>query len=321
MQLDFGSTFELSKSKKTKKERFLSEMDKAVPWSSIIELLSPHYIKPVSRKGGRPQFPLESILRIYFLQQWYSLSDPGAEEFLYDIPIARAFAKVDINHIPDETTLLNFRRLLEEQKLTKQIFEAINHHLIEEGIRISKGTIVDATIISAPSSTKNKAQKRDPEMGSTRKNNNYHFGAKLHIGVDLDSNLIHTATVTSANQSDVGQSPNLIRETDEVLMGDAGYTGDEHKRKARKAGKIFLVNDKRKPKHTKRKRINLSSRQKKRNRKISKIRSKVEHCFRVIKCQFGYQKTRYKGLAKNEAQLFTLLALTNLYQQRRLLLG
>ncbi len=178
MQLDFGSTFELSKSKKTKKERFLSEMNKAVPWSSIIELLSLHYTKPVSSKGGRRQYPLESMIRIYFLQQWYSLSDPGAEEFLYDIPIARAFAKVDINHIPDEITLLNFRRLLEEQKLTKQIFEAINNHLIEEGVRISKGSIVDATIISAPSSTKNKEQKRDPEMRSTRKNNNYHFGSK-----------------------------------------------------------------------------------------------------------------------------------------------
>lgn len=321
MQLDFGSTFELSKSKKTKKERFLTEMDKAIPWSKIIALLSPHYTKPVNSKGGRPQFPLESIIRIYFLQQWYSLSDPSAEEFLYDIPIARAFAKVDINHIPDETTLLNFRRLLEEQELTKHIFEEINNHLIEEGVRISKGSIVDATIIKAPSSTKNNEKKRDPEMGSTRKNNSYHFGAKLHIGVDLDSNLIHTATVTSANQSDVGQSSKLTRETDEVFMGDAGYTGDEHKRKARKAGKIFLVNDKRKPKHTKKKRINLSSTQKKRNRKISKIRAKVEHCFRVIKCQFGYRKTRYKGLAKNEAQLFTLLALTNIYQQRRLLLG
>jgi len=321
MQLDFSTLFELNKSKKTKKEIFLAQMEKAIPWKRLIKLINPHYTKTDISKGGRPQYPLEKMLRIYFLQQWYSLSDPGVEEFLYDIPIARAFAQVDLNKIPDETTILNFRRLLENHALTKQLFADINAYLVEQGVRISKGTIVDATIINAPSSTKNKDNKRDEEMASTRKNNNYHFGAKLHIGVDLDSCLIHTATVTPANESDVGQAPHLIRESDEVFMGDAGYTGDKHKKKARKEGKIFLVNDKRKPKHTKHKRINLSASQKKRNRKISKIRSKVEHCFRVIKCQFGYRKAKYKGLAKNEAQMFTLLALTNIYMQRKRLIA
>lgn len=320
MQSDFSDLFELNKSKKTKKEIFLSDMDKIIPWDRLVALLQTHCQTSDSAKGGRPSFPLEMKLRIYFLQQWYGLSDPAAEEFLYDIPIARAFVKADINHIPDETTLLKFRHFLEEHQLTQQLFEETNAYLIEQNVRVCRGTIVDATIINAPSSTKNKAGKRDPEMRSTRKNNNYYFGGKLHIGVDVDSCLIHSATVTPANESDVGQTDKLMRDDDEALWGDSGYSGDKRKRAARKSGIAFFVNDKRKPKHTKTKRINLSPSQKKRNRKISKIRSKVEHCFRVIKCQFFYRKVRYKGLAKNESQMFALLALTNIYMQRHRLL-
>ena len=160
MQLDFSNTFELHKSKKTKKELFLAEMEKVIPWKRLIKQLAPHYTKSNAHKGGRPQYPLENILRIYFLQQWYSLSDPGVEEFLYDLPIARAFAKTDLNHIPDETTILKFRRLLETHQLTHKLFEEINLYLIEKGVRISQGTIVDATIINAPSSTKNVTTQR-----------------------------------------------------------------------------------------------------------------------------------------------------------------
>ena len=255
------------------------------------------------------------MLRIYFLQQWYSLSDAGAEEF-----IARTFAQVELDQIPDDITILNFRRIIEKNQLSDKFLKITNDYLEKKGFKISKGTIMDATIIQAPSSTKNINKERDPEMKSTRKNGQYFFGMKLHIGTDLNTNIIHTATVTSANESDVGQMSKLLRKSDEVIMGDAGYTGEKHKKKAREEGKIFLVNDKRKPKHTKNKKKNLSASQRKRNRQISKVRAKIEHCFRVVKCQFGYKKTRYKGLEKNRVQLFSLLSLTNLYSNRKVLM-
>lgn len=313
-QLSFSSLDYQHKKIQTKREKFLTEMDQVVPWKRLLSLIEPHYPK---RGKGRPPIPMEVMLRIYFLQQWYALSDPGAEEALYDMESMRRFAQLDLQDdaIPDETTILKFRRLIETHELSQQMFCDINDYLALQGISVSKGTMVDATIIHAPSSTKNKAKQRDPAMKSTRKNNQYFFGMKVHIGSDLNSNVIHSATVTSANTADITELPHLLRDDDQVISGDAGYTSDSYKRGARQLGMTWKVNDKRKPGK------NLSTRQRKRNRKNSQIRARVEHCFRVMKCQFGYRKARYKGLTKNRVQVMMLLGLTNLYQLRGKLAG
>jgi len=298
----------------TKRERFLSEMEHLVPWERLIKLIEPHYSKA---GNGRPPMPLETMLRIYFLQQWYALSDPAAEEALYDMDSMRHFAQLELGDdaLPDETTILRFRRLIEAHDLSVALFKDINAYLVENGIQVSKGSMIDATIIPAPSSTKNKEKQRDPEMKSTRKNNQYFFGMKIHLGSDVNSNAIHSATVTSANVADIDEMPALIRDSDEVVFADAGYTSDAYKRGARSMGISWKVNDKRKPKK------NMSSRQKKRNRRNSRVRARVEHCFGVLKCQFGYRKTRYKGLGKNRVQVFALLGLANLYMLRKSLAG
>ena len=298
----------------TKREAFLKEMEQVVPWSRLLKLIEPHYPK---KGNGRPPIPMEVMLRIYFLQQWYALSDPAAEEALYDMESMRRFSLLELGEdvIPDETTILNFRRLIEKHELSVALFNDINAYLVDRGIKVSKGSMIDASIVHAPASTKNKEKRRDPEMHSTRKNNQYYFGMKIHIGSDVNSNAIHSATVTSANVADISEMPELLREEDEVVFGDAGYTSDSYKRGARSLGMSWKVNDKRKPKK------NLSATQKKRNRKNSSIRARVEHCFRVLKCQFGYKKVRYKGLNKNRVQVFALLGLANLYMLRKQLAG
>lgn len=298
----------------TKREAFLKEMEQVVPWSRLLKLIEPHYPK---KGNGRPPIPMEVMLRIYFLQQWYALSDPAAEEALYDMESMRRFSLLELGEdvIPDESTILNFRRLIEKHDLSVALFNDINAYLVDRGIKVSKGSMIDASIVHAPASTKNKEKQRDPEMHSTRKNNQYYFGMKIHIGSDVNSNAIHSATVTSANIADISEMPELLREEDEVVFGDAGYTSDSYKRGARSRGMTWKVNDKRKPKK------NLSATQKKRNRKNSSIRARVEHCFRVLKCQFGYKKVRYKGLNKNRVQVFALLGLANLYMLRKQLAG
>jgi IS5 family transposase len=235
----------------------------------------------------------------------------------------RRFAGVELSEdaIPDESTILNFRRLIEKQDLSSALFHDINAYLVSQGISVSKGSMIDATIIQAPSSTKNKSGKRDPEMRSTRKNNQYHFGMKIHIGSDVNSNVIHSATVTAANVADIDEMPKLLRKEDEVVFADAGYNSESYKRGSRDLGIAWKVNDKRLPSHTKTKRINLSNKQKKNNKKNASVRARVEHCFRVIKCQFGYRKARYKGLEKNRVQVMALLGLANLYLQRKQLMG
>jgi len=309
-QISFGALAYDNKKVITKRERFLNEMEQVVPWSRLLKIIKPYYPKIGM---GRPPIAMKTMLRIYFLQQWYALSDPAAEESLYDIESMRRFAKLElgIDTIPDETTILNFRRLIEKHQLSERIFQDINLYLADKGIQVSQGTMVDATIVQAASSTKNKRKQRDPEMKSTRKNNQYFFGMKIHIGTDVNSNAIHSATVTSANKADIDELPNLLREDDKVIFADAGYTSDTYKRGSRKLGLVWKVNDKRKVNKE------MSSTQKKQNQKNSRIRARVEHCFRVIKCQFGYKKAIYKGLEKNRVQVFTLLGLTNLYMQRR----
>lgn len=313
-QISFASVTYSHKKITTKREKFLNEMDQVVPWQRWLEIIEPYYPK----KGkGRPPMPMESMLRIYCLQQWYALSDPGVEEALYDIESMRRFARLELGEdpLPDETTILNFRRMIEDHNLSDQLFNDVNHYLATQGIRLSQGSMVDATIIQSPSSTKNQEKKRDEDMRSTRKGKQYYFGLKLHIGTDVNSHVVHSATVTSANEADINELPNLLREDDQVVFADAGYTSDRYKRGSRALGISWKVNDKRKPKK------NLSVSQKKRNRQNSSVRARVEHIFRVIKCQFSYRKTRYKGLEKNRVQLLSLLSLTNLYLQRGHLMG
>jgi IS5 family transposase len=313
-QISFASATYDNKKIMTKRERFLTEMDTVIPWPRLLKLIEPCYPK----KGkGRPPMPMESLLRIYFLQQWYSLSDPAAEEALYDIESMRRFAQLElvVDALPDETTILNFRRMVEKHQLSEVLFNDINAYLVERGIAVSQGSMVDATIISASGSTKNKDKARDPDMHSTRKNNQYFFGMKIHIGTDVNSNAIHSATVTAANVADITELPNLLRVDDKVIFADAGYTSDSYKRGSRALGLSWKVNDKRKVKK------NMSSTQKNQNRKNSGVRARVEHCFRVVKCQFGYKKVRYRSLEKNRVQVFSLLGLANLYMLRGQLAG
>jgi IS5 family transposase len=308
-QTTFASMVYENKKKETRREKFLREMNQAVPWDRLVSLIEPYY--PKSGNGRRPM-PLEQMLRIYFMQQWYSLSDPAMEDSLYDMESMRRFAKIEMGEdpVPDETTILNFRRLLEQHQLTAQLLEDINAFLEDKGLLLKGGSIVDASIIPAPSSTKNRGKKRNPEMSSTRKGNKWYFGMKVHVGVDAKSGLVHTVEVTTAKDHDVTVLPNLVREDDRAVFGDKGYFNDDLKREAREDGIYWGVLDKRK------RGKGLSSSQKKRNRKHASIRAKVEHCFRIMKCQFGYVKTCYRGLEKNAVQIYSLVALGNLYQVR-----
>jgi IS5 family transposase len=310
-QLSFASLDFAAKKKRTKREVFLAEMVRIVPWGVLEALIEPHYPK-IGPQGGRRPFPLSTMLRIYCLQQWYSLSDPGAEEALYDMQSMRAFAGLELGRdaIPDETTILNFRHLLERHELTKAIFVGVAEHLAAKGELLRGGTIVDATLIAASPSTKNKKGKRDPEMSSSKKGNQWYFGMKAHIGVDAESGLVHTAGMTTGKVHDAKVMANLIREDDTAVYGDKAYASDEKKRAAEAAGVKWAVKERAKPGR------DLTQRQRARNRRFGRVRAKVEHVFRVVKCQFGYRKVRYRGIAKNGAQMFSLFALANLYLAR-----
>jgi len=309
-QLSFASLDYQAKKKRTRREKFLAEMDGVIPWAGIEALIEPHY--PRAGKGRQP-YPLATMLRIYFLQQWYQLSDPGAEEALYDMESMRRFGGLELGRdaIPDETTILNFRHLLERHDLTKAVFETVSGYLEERGCLLRGGTIMDATLIAASPSTKNRERKRDPEMSQSKKGNQWYFGMKAHIGVDARGGLVHTAGVTTGSVHDAKVMDNLIREDDRAVFADKGYVNEKKKRAARSAGVYWAVKEKAKPGRK------LSGSQHKRNRKHGAIRAKVEHVFRVMKCQFGYRKTRYRGIKKNGAQVFALLALANLYMARR----
>jgi IS5 family transposase len=313
-QTTFASLAWAGKKKQTKREKFLSEMGRVVPWEKVLGLIEPHYPKA---GNGRRAIGLERMVRIYFVQQWYGLSDPGMEEALYDIESVRRFAGIELGEqdIPDETTILNFRHLLEKHHLTEKLLGEVNEYLSEKKLLLREGTIVDATLIAAPSSTKNQDKKRDREMSSTKKGNNYHFGMKVHTGVDSQSGLVHTVKVTTASVHDKQEMAGLLHGKEKAVFGDKGYFSDQDKRSARKTGLYWGVLDKAKSKKR------LSHKQKHRNRKLSSIRAKVEHPFRVVKRQFGYVKVRYRGLTKNAAQVFTLFALANLYRVRRALLA
>jgi IS5 family transposase len=314
-QISFAQAEHQNKKKVTRRERFLAQMDAVVPWQRLIDALSPSYFPNSAGKRGRPPIGLERMLRIYFLQQWYALADEALEDAIYDSQAMRDFIGIDlaIESVPDATTLLRFRHLLEKHALTQRIFEEINASLAEQGLFMREGTIVDATIVAAAPSTKNKAKQRDPEMKQTKKGNQWYFGLKAHIGVDAVTGLTHSVVATSANVADVTMAGHLVREDDKRVYGDAGYLGvwkylDEEKDDpdsrcciAAKRGAIKKLEDS--PMKT----LLLAFEKTK-----ASIRAKVEHPFHVIKNLFGYRKVRYKGLAKNQAQLFTLFALGNL---------
>lgn len=316
-QMTFADAEYAGKRKQTRKELFLIEMDQVVPWKGLIALIEPHYPKG----EGRPAYPLMAMLRIHLMQNWFGYSDPAMEEALYETTILRQFAGLSLERIPDETTILNFRRLLEKHELAAGILAVINGYLGDRGLSLRQGTIVDATLIHAPSSTKNKDGKRDPEMHQTKKGNQYYFGMKAHIGVDEESGLVHSVVGTAANVADVTQVDKLLHGVENVVCADAGYTGVE--KRSEHAGRevIWQVAARR---STYRK-LGKNSPLYKAKRKIEKakaqVRAKVEHPFRVIKCQFGYVKVRFRGLAKNTAQLMTLFALSNLWMARRHLIA
>lgn len=313
-QATFASLAFDRKKKPTRRERFLAKMETVVPWAALLAVIEPHSPKPGRR--GRPPMPLATMLRIYFMQQWYALSDPAMEDALYEIESMRRFAGLELANdaMPDETALLKFRHLLEKHGLSAQMMNIINDALEARGLLLKGGTMVDATIIHAPPSTKNLDNRRDPEMHQTKKGKQWFFGMKIHVGADVNSGLVHTVSVMPANASDISQLPYLLREDDRAVFGDKGYVNNKLKRLARKAGVFWGVSLKASKPHP------LTGANKRFNHKMSSIRAGVEHVFRVIKRQFGYTKVRYKGVAKNAAQVFSLIGLTNLYLAGRALM-
>ena len=293
-QMTFADAEYAGKRKQTRKELFLIEMDRVVPWKSLIALIEPNYPKG---EGGRPSYPLMAMLRVHLMQNWFGYSDPAMEEALYETTILRQFAGLSLERIPDETTILNFRRLLEKHELAAGILAVINGYLGDRGLSLRQGTIVDATLINAPSSTKNKDKKRDPEMHQTKKGNQYYLGMKAHIGVDVDSGLVHSVVGTAAKVADITQVDKLLHGDENVVCTDAGYTGVE-KRPEHEGRKVIWQVAARRSTY---KKLDKRSALYKAKRKIEKtkaqVRAKVEHPFRVIKRQFGYVKTRFRGLA------------------------
>ena len=309
------SDMEYSKRKRiTKRESFLKMMDEIIPWEEWVELIRPFYPKG---EQGRPPRGIELMLRMYLLQVWFNLSDEMVEDSIYDSYAMRSFVGLNFleEQAPDATTLLKFRHLLESHHLGEKLFQAINGVLEANGCLMRGGTIVDATLISAPSSTKNKTGTRDPEMHSTKKGNQWYFGMKAHIGVDAGSGYTHTVGVTAANVHDVSQASTLIRETDEVVYGDAGYRGIEKREEIRtdpKKSKIeYRINER--PGQNSRLPEGIAREVgRERERRKSSVRSKVEHPFRIVKVLFGYRKAVYRGMAKNLNRLHMLFGSANL---------
>jgi len=320
MQKSFSDLEYAAKKKLTRRDRFLAEIEAVTPWAELVAVITPHYPKGDGR--GRRPIGLERMLRMYVAQQCFGLSDEGTEDALYDSQAIRGFVGIDLNveAAPDATTLLKFRRLLETHALTRTVFDTINGHLAQKGLLLREGTIVDATLIAAPPSTKNRTGERDPEMHQAKKGKQWHFGMKAHIGVDAESGLTHTLVTTAANVNDVTQAHALLHGQETDVFGDAGYTGvakrDENRNTevtwhvAMRPGKRRVLPD------TPLGRLLEDVEQTK-----ARIRAKVEHPFHVLKNLFKHRKTRYRGLAKNTAQLFMLFSLANLVLARRRLLS
>src|SRR6266571_3899498 len=300
------------KGKVTRREQFLAEMDRVIPWKQLLAVIEPYY--PKAGQGRQP-LGLEKMLRIYFLQQWFKLSDPQAEDAIYDSESMRRFARVELGDevVPDETTILRFRHLLEQHELTQAIFEEIQALLEERRLLLRSGTIVDATIIAAPSSTKNASASRNPEMKQTRKGKNWYFGMKLHIGADKRG-IVHTVRATAASVADITQLPDLLHGQEREVFGDQAYWKEDDREFLEAWGMRYRINRRPTSKRP------LSARWRMINRARSRTRARGEHAFRIVKQLWGFAKVRYRGLAKNLARAQTMFALANLYQVRRQLL-
>ena len=310
-QPSFAQVEFAAKQKVTRRERFLARMEELIPWAKLLAVIEPHYPKG---ERGRPPLGLERMMRVYFLQQWYGLADEALEDALYDSQALRGFARIELadGGVPDATTLLKFRRLLETNNLCRGLFEAINADLAARGLLLREGTLVDATLIAAPHSTKNKERRRDPEMHQTRKGNQWHFGMKAHIGADRDSKLVHTVVVTAAHVADITKTEELFHGQEKQVHADAGYTGVEKRAEivalarpidwqiACKRGVIKKLAE---------------GAEKEARKAVEKakaaVRAFVEHPFNIVKNLFGYRKVRYRGLAKNGNQLYMLFGLAN----------
>lgn len=308
-----------SSTKRTRKREFLGEMERVVPWSELVALVTPYM--PEGRRG-RPPFPVEALLRIHFMQQWFTLSDPAMEEALHDMPLFRDFAGLGgwNDRLPDESTILPFRHVLEKHHLAEQILATVNDLLEHKGLLLRAGTVVDATLIAAPSSTKNARGERDPEMHQSKKGNQWYFGMKAHIGVDADSGLVHTVRGTSGNVADVVEAASLLHGQETDVFADAGYQGAQRRPDAKAAVKWHIAMRPGQRRALDRGRP-VDALVDQLERLKAGIRAKVEHPFRVIKRQFGHDKVRYRGLKKNNEQLFTLFALSNLWMARGKLMG
>lgn len=316
-QLTFADSEFSNKRRQTRKEKFLGRMDKLIPWTRLEAVIEPHY--PKAGNGRRP-YPLSTMLRIHCMQQWYNLSDPAMEDALYEIASMRLFAGLSLDKaIPDHTTILKFRHLLERHDLARQVFQEVNQWLSEAGVLLKEGSLVDATIIEAPSSTKNKTGERDPEMHQTKKGNQWHFGMKAHIGVDARTGLTHSFTTTAANEHDLNQADQLLHGEEAFIFADAGYRGAEKRDElkdvsadwyiAEQPGKLKILK-----KHPRINKVRIRTEYLK-----ASIRAKVEHTFRIIKCQFGFVKARYRGLKKNDSKLAMLFALANVVRVDQML--
>ena len=318
-QSSFSDLEYATKKKRTRRDRFLEDIEAVTPWRGLVAVIEPFYPKGEGR--GRPPMGVERMLRMYIAQQCFGLSDEGIEDAIYDSQAIRRFVGVDLTReaAPDATTLLKFRRLLEEKDLTASIFTAINAHLAEKGLLMRTGTIVDATLIAAPPSTKNRDGERDPDMHQAKKGNQWHFGMKAHIGVDAESGLVHTVVGTAANVNDVTQAQGLLHGDETDVFGDAGYQGVEKREENLEIPVTWHVA----MKPSKRRALSKTPLDEWREwieQAKASIRAKVEHPFHVVKNLFGHRKTRYRGLDKNSKQLFTLFGLANLVLARKWLL-
>ena len=311
-QTTFASLAWTHKGKVTRRERFLSEMDAVMPWARLAALIEPHY--PRAGHGTQPK-PLQRMLRIYCMQNWFNLSDPAMEDALYDSESMRRFAGVELSQdaVPDESTILRFRHLLERHGLTAAIFAAINALLSERGLLLKSGTIVDATIIAAPSSTKNASGARDPEMRQTRKGKQWHFGMKVHVGTDVRG-VVHSVATGPASEADITRLPELLHGQERALYGDQAYWSEEHRRHCAHAGIAYRINRRARPGRP------LNERERTINRARSRRRARGEHVFGVVKHLWGFTKVRYRGLYKNTVRAFALFALANVYMLRKALL-
>jgi IS5 family transposase len=308
-QRTFAGLAWTTKKKRTRREQFLGEMNAVIPWAELLKLIAPHY---PTGQGGRRAMPLETMLRIYFLQHWYDLSDPAAEDALYDSESMRRFVGLELGEdaIPDESTILHFRHLLEAHQLTEAMFALVRGLLESRGLLLKSGTVVDATIIAAPSSTKNATDTRDPEMKQVRKGKNWYFGMKVHTGTDRRG-IVHSLTTTHAAEADINQLPQLVHGEERALYGDQAYWAEGDRQAAEAAGIRYRVNRRPTEKHP------LTDRWKKINRARSRVRARGEHAYQVVKNLWGFTKVRYRGLAKNTVRVFAAFALANLYLMRK----